>query len=529
MSPDPVRIDLFRVRCLIPQARMVGSALRVRRRLARVARVHLSAPLERALGGGGEERWVLDKVDVRLELVRADDRDHDDVTLAARWAARIAAAMRDAMREGKTRFRRFPTPRSYAEGLLEEILSAGGKEAWLPRAVLGAEVRASPLGIVEHLVEELGPSSLRKTLKEDRPLALRLFRSLSRVERALAVTAVNPRTSAGGDSSAGRSSSPDPLRSRRGLRARRPDPPEGPASRRVGAPPAEGHAEAAAPEPDDPSSTSLGFEAWLRAMTTEGASAFRSLPPEPQPGIRAERGTSEPPSAGLEAHEPFEPVPPDPPLEEEPPGIRHGPTAPRPEEPEEVDSRRDSGPIEGEGNGFQWFTLASGIVFLHPWLRRYLEEGVSELGAVEPVRIPFRRCLLLASLLGEPGPLASDPLIRLLAGDDPNRPWTPPEERESALPLALDRAEGVLDRFAGAFPGTRSQLSHGMIREHILQRTGTVHPLYRQGLEDEDPTLVVRPDPGPLDALVHALPYPVTLFKLPWTPPIQVLFGGRHA
>ena len=527
MSAAPIRVDRFRVRCHQPEAEALGSALDARRRLARVARTHLPAPLERALTPGGQERWVVEKVEVRLELGHASVREHDDVTLAARWAALIGEAVRSAVRDGRTRFRRFTSADGYARGILHSVLS-GPEEEWLARAAIGPRSRPTPLGVIEHLTEEIGSHPLRAVLKADRALARRLFASLSRVERALAVTAMN-------SGSVGERSEPAPSGlqgppERSAESGREPavpaTPPEGDQGDQT--PPTTASSGRGSASGDSSMWTSYAFEAWYRAMTTPGASPFIASPPSPASGAVAGPGQRAEPATGtpLRAPGPGDTQPQAPPSRESDTGPgREDPAEGR--EEESRDERRRDG--AAKDNGLRWFTLASGLVFLHPWLRHFLEEGVAELGSLEPGRVGVRRCLLLASLLGEPGALASDPLIRFLAGDDPAQPWIPPKERESALPLALDRAEGVLDLFAAAFPGTRSQLSHSMIRDHILHRTGTVHPLRTHNTDTEMAPLVVRPDPGPLDALVHALPYPVTLFKLPWTPPIQVLFGGRHA
>lgn len=156
-------------------------------------------------------------------------------------------------------------------------------------------------------------------------------------------------------------------------------------------------------------------------------------------------------------------------------------------------------------------TGCAGIVLLYPWLPRRLAEAAEAQPEVHPVAV---RRLALAAIVAEPG-AEDDPLVRLLAGDDPTAPLGPP------LPPAPEAdavaAEALLRRFAGALPGFERS-TPGYLRRELIVRPGAVEL-------DREPIRVVLAA-APLDVMLRMLPYPLGVFRLPWTEPLTVRLEG---
>jgi hypothetical protein len=161
---------------------------------------------------------------------------------------------------------------------------------------------------------------------------------------------------------------------------------------------------------------------------------------------------------------------------------------------------------------------AGGLVLLYPWLADYLDEASGALGrsaspALAEVAEPDLRRVALA-VLADPADteLRSDPLVMVLAGQHPGAqvPLIPdgtPAERP---------AEATLRRFAAALPGF-AQSSAAYVRTRFLLR-----PAWLEEDADGLGTLGVELGQMPLDIALSRLPYPLGLFKLPWSPPVRI-------
>ncbi len=157
-------------------------------------------------------------------------------------------------------------------------------------------------------------------------------------------------------------------------------------------------------------------------------------------------------------------------------------------------------------------TQAAGLVLLWPWLADMCREAE----ALHPRRTPHRvRAHALAGLADPDDPaLTADPLVRLLA--------SAPASRDVGLP-GLDgplaglgeAAERILAAFAGLLPGFGSSSSR-FVRDQWVRRLGVLDAT-------SGPAGLVAAT-HPLDVLLPRLPYPVTLFKLPWSPLVSVRF-----
>ncbi len=157
-------------------------------------------------------------------------------------------------------------------------------------------------------------------------------------------------------------------------------------------------------------------------------------------------------------------------------------------------------------------TGCAGLVLAYPWLRCALGLAVEARPAVDPVAA---RRHALAAIAGD-ADAADDALVRLLAGDDPAEPparLAPDPEPEAAAAAA----DAILRDLAEALPGF-GRSSPGFIRRELIVRPGTLDP----AVEPVPVTLA----PAPLDVLLPMLPYPLGLFRLPWTPPLTIRAGG---
>ena len=157
-------------------------------------------------------------------------------------------------------------------------------------------------------------------------------------------------------------------------------------------------------------------------------------------------------------------------------------------------------------------TDCAGLVLAYPWLGRALDIAVRGRPALAPVA---GRRHAVAAIVGD-AVAADDALVRLLAGDDPAEPparLAPDPEPEAAAAAA----ETILRHIAEALPGF-GRSSPGFIRRELIVRPGTLDP----AIEPVPVTLA----PVPLDVLLPLLPYPLGLFRLPWTPPLVIRAGG---
>lgn len=155
-------------------------------------------------------------------------------------------------------------------------------------------------------------------------------------------------------------------------------------------------------------------------------------------------------------------------------------------------------------------TRFAGLVLLYPWLAdhcRFAEElhpGLDQYDVREAA---------LAAVVADPS-AADDPLVRLLAGQVGE-----PEVRErSPLPRQdeVDRsAERVVASFAALLPGFERS-TPGFVRDAWLLRLGV--------LDTERAPMMLTAATHPLDVLLPLLPYPMGLFKLPWSPALTVRF-----
>jgi hypothetical protein len=157
----------------------------------------------------------------------------------------------------------------------------------------------------------------------------------------------------------------------------------------------------------------------------------------------------------------------------------------------------------------------AGLGLLWPWLAAQLEAAADRLPGLDPAGA--RRLALAALVPGMPAAV-DDPVIRLLAGDDPATDPSLIVVGEGELLLAAAGATEVLEAFAAALPGFADSTLDFVRREFIV-RAGVVNPAV-------DP-VTVTVAPLPLDPALSRLRYPLGAFRLPWTRPIALRL--RHA
>jgi hypothetical protein len=240
------------------------------------------------------------------------------------------------------------------------------------------------------------------------------------------------------------------------------------------------------------------------AARLEAASA-RPTPPGDPPGAPAPRSVAETEAAARRADGP----------------ARNGGATPPPAEREALRAAaramRQAAPAESHAPRVRARStlLASGcagLVLTYPWLGGALERAAQERPALAPVAA---RRHALAAIAGDVG-AAVDPLVRLLAGDGPTEPPAP-LAADPAPEAAAEAAEAILRRLAEALPGF-ARSSPGFLQRELIVRPGTLDP----AAEPVPVTLA----PAPLDVLLPMLPYPIGLFRLPWTPPLTIRVGG---
>ncbi len=155
---------------------------------------------------------------------------------------------------------------------------------------------------------------------------------------------------------------------------------------------------------------------------------------------------------------------------------------------------------------------AAGLVLLHPRLIEHVRTAVDLHPGLDPTRV---RAQALACLADPDDPsLALDPLVAVLAGAGPgwlNEPPTPLPRSDEVLASA----ERALTWFASLLPGFGGS-TPTFVRQGWVLRTGVVE----HGLDPVRLTAATHP----LDVVLVRLPYPVSLLKLPWSPPVTVRF-----
>lgn len=174
----------------------------------------------------------------------------------------------------------------------------------------------------------------------------------------------------------------------------------------------------------------------------------------------------------------------------------------------------DVAPYGGSAVVVADLTRAAGLVLLYPWLADHCRRAEALHPRLDPVDV---REAALATVVDADDPtLADDPLVRLLAG----RPPEPDARPRARMPLGAARevaesASVVLSGFAAMLPGFERS-SERFVRESWVARRGLLDTA-------RDPVLLTAAT-HPLDVLLPRLPYPVGLFKLPWSQPVTVRF-----
>jgi hypothetical protein len=159
-------------------------------------------------------------------------------------------------------------------------------------------------------------------------------------------------------------------------------------------------------------------------------------------------------------------------------------------------------------------TRAAGLVLLYPWLPEHCRRAERLHPRLDPLDV---REAALATLAAPCDPdLADDLLVGFLAG----RAELVSRHHRTRVPLTYEAevqesAADVLASYVSLLPGFENS-SAQFIRENWIARLGTLDP-------GREPALLTAAS-HPLDVVLPRLPYPVGLFKLPWSPPLSVRF-----
>jgi hypothetical protein len=156
-------------------------------------------------------------------------------------------------------------------------------------------------------------------------------------------------------------------------------------------------------------------------------------------------------------------------------------------------------------------TRAAGLVLLYPWLADHCVAAEALHPGLDRYDV---RAAALAALVADPVAV-DDPLVRMLAGRA--LPADPPRERiELPHQDEVDAsAERVLASFVSLLPGFERSTPE-FVRSMWLVRLGV--------LDLERQPAVLTAATHPLDVLLPVLPYPLGLFKLPWSAALTVRF-----
>lgn len=155
-------------------------------------------------------------------------------------------------------------------------------------------------------------------------------------------------------------------------------------------------------------------------------------------------------------------------------------------------------------------TQVAGLVLLWPWLADLCREAER----LHPNSTPHLVRASALALLADPDrpELVADPFVRLLAGVPEGRDV---DSTRDPLRGLAEPADLTLRDFAGLLPGFGTS-SPRFVRDQWVLRLGLVDA-------SATPAALVAAT-HPLDVLLTALPYPVTLFKLPWSALVSVRF-----
>jgi hypothetical protein len=165
----------------------------------------------------------------------------------------------------------------------------------------------------------------------------------------------------------------------------------------------------------------------------------------------------------------------------------------------------DSGAVE-----LDTVTSAAGLCLLYPWLADVCRAAMDLQPGLDEVAV---RAHALAAIV-DPADLGllADPLVTFLAGG------IEPLDAQAALPRADDVraiAEQALLSFASLLPGF-GESSPEFIRSEWILRAGLLD-------RDLDPARLTAAT-HPLDVVLGRLPYPLALFRLPWSPALMMRF-----
>jgi hypothetical protein len=155
-------------------------------------------------------------------------------------------------------------------------------------------------------------------------------------------------------------------------------------------------------------------------------------------------------------------------------------------------------------------TDAAGLSLLYPWLADHCRAAVDLHPGLDPVVV---RTHALAALVDPDDPRhVHDPFVALLAGQAID------DVEQIRLSLAEEvraAADEVLASFASLLPGFAGS-SPDFVRAEWIQRIGVLDTA-------ADPVRLTARS-HPLDVVLPQLPYPLALFRLPWSPPVSVRF-----
>ncbi|MGC4174834.1 contractile injection system tape measure protein [Demequina sp.] len=155
-------------------------------------------------------------------------------------------------------------------------------------------------------------------------------------------------------------------------------------------------------------------------------------------------------------------------------------------------------------------TAAAGLAIVYPWLADHARASMALHPGIDEATV---RAHAFAALVDPTDVgLVHDPFVRLLAG------VAEPLGEQVPLPHAREvheSAERVLASFASLVPGFERS-SAAFVRGEWIARRGLVD-------DGRDPVLLTATS-HPLDVVLGRLPYPLGLFRLPWSPPVMVRF-----
>lgn len=506
--PPASRVDRLHVRCTTNRDDE-QRALRLRRRLAATARVHLPAALARG-AAHGERRVFAERLTVRLDF---DPDEYDDVTLAALWAAHVERALAELGEQEGARV--FESDRDFWAAAATEWADTGGLSWEFEELGCGTGARVPALAVLAAFDTRERVAALAVALAREPARARSVRARLAPRERSLVLAALaggrpwgHWGADVGGEGAVRLEASGAP-----GAEKSPPDTQSDgtPPDEAEAMPGSEGGATGHAPPDRSPADPSAWVAAW-RECARSGASQVRFEAPGAAVSEPAERPETADryhggPAGGSRLVAPR---------------AERGDPGAGAETPETTRTEVE-GPELTERTA--WLTRFGGLVLLYPWLLGHLE-GDLPVPAAPPGLDPEAGARLWAlAALGDPETTPAavlDPLVRALAGDDPARElggWRPEPPQE--LAWLAQRADELLRRFAAALPGFESSSPAYLRREFVV----------RDGLVELGPTdgLAVTLEPAPLDRALERLSYPLLPFSLPWTVTFEPAIRGRGA